>query len=94
MSDHTVIRAIAYADGSEVPFANLFLASADHDAERHSWTPDLDLALHFATAADAWEFWRKQSRVRTHRLDGKPNRPLTAISVELVPVHDGQQVIP
>lgn len=44
-------------------------------------TPDQDLAIHFGSFADAMEEWKRPSTVQPLRLDGKPNRPLSAWSV-------------
>lgn len=44
-------------------------------------TEDPALALRFPDAVTAWRFWRQQSTVRPLRPDGKPNRPLTALSI-------------
>jgi hypothetical protein len=49
-------------------------------------TLDINQAAHFADAAEALEFWRTQSRTVPFRDDGEPNRPLTAFTVEMVPV--------
>ena len=64
----------------------------DFDVKEHTGrgpiptTPDIAKAKHFTNAAEALEFWRTQSRVRPRRPDGLPNRPLTAFTVEIVPV--------
>lgn len=44
-------------------------------------TEDEGEALEFSTAAAAWDCWKQQSTIRPYREDGKPNRPLTAITV-------------
>jgi hypothetical protein len=49
-------------------------------------TTDPKIAAQFANAHEALAFWRIQSRVVPLRSDGKPNRPLTAYSVEICPV--------
>lgn len=62
-----------------------------YDPEAHEgrgsakWTADIDHALLFPTMEAAMEFWRKQSRTRPLRPDGKPNRPLTAFNVTVEP---------
>ena len=43
-------------------------------------------ALHFATAADALAFISQQSEVAPLRPDGRPNRPLSAITWLIEPV--------
>jgi hypothetical protein len=46
-------------------------------------TSDRDCARRFATAAEALTAWTTQSTVRPLRPDGKPNKPLTALTVEI-----------
>jgi hypothetical protein len=43
-------------------------------------------ALTFPDPAVAMMFWKTQSRVQPVRLDGKPNRPLTAWTVSIEPL--------
>jgi hypothetical protein len=62
----------------------------DTDAEGRgdiTVTSDLREAKQFRDIAEAWEFWKQQSKVYPIRPDGKPNRPLTAwtITFEVVP---------
>lgn len=45
-------------------------------------TQDRDKALQFDDAGAALTAWKTQSTVRPLRADGKPNRPLTAFTVE------------
>lgn len=48
-------------------------------------TGDIAKALTWPTAVAAIEAWQQQSTVKPLRLhDGKPNRPLTAYTVELI----------
>jgi hypothetical protein len=49
-------------------------------------------ARRFPTAGDAMEFWRQQSKRRPYRPDGKPNRPLTAFSVEIL-AEDAESIL-
>lgn len=46
-------------------------------------TTDPTLAMVFPTFEAAWEVWRAQSTRTPLRPDGKPNRPMTAMTVEL-----------
>jgi hypothetical protein len=85
-----VIKAIEYADGRPCPMGGLFLSRADANSETSAWTPDLGLARHFANNGEAFDFWRRQSNANPHRLDGRPNRPLTKITVELMPVPEAE----
>lgn len=50
------------------------------------FTDDPARAIHFATQAEAIEFWRQVPKSRPVREDGRPNRPLMAFSVEVQPV--------
>jgi hypothetical protein len=47
------------------------------------WTRNVDEALKFPTAGEAWMLWRGVSRTRPTRSDGEPNRPLTAFTIEV-----------
>jgi len=47
-------------------------------------TPWLKYARKFEDQAEAMEFWRQEHGVRS--TDGKPNRPLTAYHVTVLPV--------
>jgi hypothetical protein len=81
----TVILAVGFADKTPCPHANQWLESFDHDAYDGQgygeFTFDPDRAMRFADTIEAMEFWRKQSTVRPLRSDGKPNRPLTALTI-------------
>lgn len=50
-----------------------------------SWTNDPEKAFTWPTAALALEAWRASPRCRPTRPDGKPNRPLTVFTVEVMP---------
>jgi hypothetical protein len=52
------------------------------------WTNDIERAMRFRTAGEAWMLWRRPSRVRPVREDGQPNRPLTAFSIEVLREED------
>lgn len=47
-----------------------------------TWTDELSEAKRFASFMDAMDCWKAQSTVRPFRSDGRPNRPLTAYSVQ------------
>ena len=82
-----VIRAIMFADGTPCPHAGLFLKRADFEAHNGqgfmTFTADISKALKFPTAGDAILFWKTTSKGYPRRPDGKPNRPLTALTVEI-----------
>lgn len=49
-----------------------------------TWTTNPDKAMTFESMAEGMELWRKQSTVQPLRGDGKPNRPLSAHTVQIV----------
>lgn len=49
-----------------------------------TFTRDRTRAVSFDSPADAIEYWRQQSKTVPTRPDGKPNRPLTAFTVEIL----------
>lgn len=60
-----------------------------YDPEAHGgmgeaeWAPDPESALCFENAGAAMECWRQVPLSRPMRNDGRPNRPLTAYTVEV-----------
>jgi len=86
----SLIRAVAFADGSPCPLAGLFVMAYDPDAYNgKGWvdfTADPALALRFVDNVEAFAFWRQRSTVNPTRPDGKPNRPLTSTTIEIVKV--------
>jgi hypothetical protein len=48
-----------------------------------TWTSDSAEALRFNSATDAVRFWRQESTRVPLRSDGKPNRPLTAVTISI-----------
>jgi hypothetical protein len=46
-------------------------------------TDDPAKAARFATATEAWAEWTRVSTTNPTRPDGRPNRPLTAFTVEI-----------
>ena len=63
-----------------------------YDPEAHNgrgaatFTKDVNEALKFSDFTEAMAFARKQPANRPFRADGKPNRPLTAFTLECVHV--------
>jgi hypothetical protein len=51
-------------------------------------TKDRASALKFADAWSVMEEWKKQSTVVPLRMDGKPNRPLSAFTISPEPVEE------
>jgi hypothetical protein len=65
-----------------------FFRTLDVDAyDGRGWatfTKDVQYAAKFPTPIGAWKFWGQQSTVKPLRADGRPNRPGTAFTVEIV----------
>jgi hypothetical protein len=68
-----------------VPDVGAWVMSYDPDGSVE-WTNDPDHALRFDNRTDAFELWRKPSKVNPIRADGKPNRPLTAFTFSIEPL--------
>lgn len=68
--------------------AGEYLMSFDFDAFGGKgfgmFTDKVKQAKRFRDMKEAMEFWKTTSTVQPVRRDGRPNRPLTASSVELV----------
>lgn len=85
---HTIIKLVGLANGEPSPLDGSWLKSYDPSALGGlgllRGTDDDREAKQFADAGEAFEFWRQQSSAHPTRMDGKPNRPLTAYSIEVV----------
>lgn len=85
-----IIQIVSLATGLPCKEADMYLKDFDVDAfcgcGHLTVTPDIDDARRFPTVQEAFQFWRRQSKVRPYRPDNKPNRPLTAYTIEMVPV--------
>jgi len=83
-----VIRAMGFANGTPCPHVGQYVESFDHEAHDGrgyaTFTSDLAKAMKFKQHGDAFEFWRKVPNNKKKRPDGKPNRPFTALSVEII----------
>jgi hypothetical protein len=83
------IHAVSDGDGYHLPVGDppVYLKSYDIEAHRgrgHAeWTRDLNNAMQFVSFEHAYRAWNTQSKIRPLRPDGKPNKPLTAFSVEV-----------
>ena len=51
-------------------------------------TASYERALRFGSHRQAWEFYTQTSKTRPVREDGRPNRPLTAFSVQVRPIRE------
>ena len=87
-----LIRIEGWASGEACPHEGWFVESGNHDAAGgrgyFDFAPDPRRAMQFATSGEALEFWKRQSRVKPLRPDGKPNRPLTAASITILSMKD------
>ena len=85
-----VMIAVAYANGTPHPYEGQYLKSFDADAYGGrgytEWTADPHQAMRFADAREALLFRNTQSRTAPFRPDGKPNRPLIAITALIVAI--------
>lgn len=77
-----VIRCVSLADGSPGP-ADQFLAAYNNKTGESVWTNDRAKALKFVDAFTALLLWKSIHEMEPVRLDGKPNRPLTAFTVTI-----------
>jgi hypothetical protein len=87
-----VIVNMGWADGRDLPEKGAFLRSFDPNANDGRgdvvWTTDLRDARAFLAKEDAWAEWNQVSTTRPMRPDGKPNKPLTAWNILVVPSSD------
>lgn len=83
------IRVLA-ANQHRVPQGGVWLVSADVDAFDGrgdvAFSTDPAEAMTFASIREAMAFWKQPSTVRPYRPDGKPNRPISALTIEVVAV--------
>lgn len=81
-----VIKSEGLADGRP-KFNGQYLVSFDPEAlggmGSFIWSPDIEQAKRFPTAAEAFEMWTAVPACRPTRPDGKPNKPLTAFTVTI-----------
>lgn len=57
------------------------------------WTVEADKAMRFDSPGAAVAYWKTQSATVPLRPDGKPNRPLSAFIIEIVPA-EGTVAVP
>lgn len=76
----------------------LYLSHFDPDYRDGSgdvrWTPELALARRFESVVEVIVTWRTASTSVPLRLDGLPNRPLTAWSIEPMRAEDAPELAP
>jgi hypothetical protein len=83
-----VLRAVGFANGTECPFVGQYLQYFDHEANDGrgyaDFTFNKDLAMKFQDMKAALQFWQKIPACRSLRDDGKPNRPMTCVTMEFL----------
>ena len=86
-----VLKILGYADGRPCAWDGMFVKSMDFEAHdgRGSISPtdDVEKAKHFISARQAYEYFNMVPANRPVRPDGKPNKPLTAFNLEVLPYH-------
>ena len=87
MSKSLFVKIVGAADGTPTPHDGRFVKSWNADTDFGildvESTDDISEALRFSGLAEAHEQWSATSSVQpTRPTDGKPNRPLTALTIE------------
>lgn len=82
-----VIKILSGAGGMKTPLDGKYVKGFDPDAfdgrGNVTGTPTREHAMQFPEAGEAFLFWTTQSTVRPMRPDGKPNRPMTAYTINV-----------
>lgn len=85
-----VIKIIGLVDGRPSPYEGQYLKSCDVDGRDGRGaiftTSDPADAMVFEHVGEAHAYWMRESTVVPRRPDGKPNRPLTGYSIEMLPL--------
>lgn len=80
-----VICAVGFSNGVHCPHAGQWLLHYDVDAfDGQGWcdfTDKIMQAKRFDTFEEAMACWNQQSTVKPLRPDGRPNKPLTALTI-------------
>jgi hypothetical protein len=80
-----MIQAVAFANGVPCPHEGQYLKDFDFEAHdgrgEGSFTSNMVEAKLFDSPVEAMEYWKTQSKAKPFREDGKPNRPLTALTI-------------
>jgi hypothetical protein len=77
-----VIRCLSLANGEPGPQGQ-YLETYDTRTGYSTWTYDRNKAMEFEDTMKAYAFWTQIKGNEPFRSDGKPNRPLTAFTVEM-----------
>lgn len=78
------------------PYRGMYVEKFEHDGISHKihprsyphgpcgFTRDISKAMIFADFSAAFDFWRKENSIVRSRVDGKANRPLTAMHTSII----------
>ena len=92
LADEATAAALAVAAAAGEVTRGPYLEWSDPDAKggmgAERWTLELSKAKRFPSFTDAMNCWMAQSRLRPYRDDGKPNRPMTAYSIEPLKIEE------
>lgn len=93
-ADQATAVALAQAAVTNSVVLGPYLEWSDPDARNglgdDRWTDDLGNAKRFTNFLEAMNCWKAQSTIRPFRPDGRPNRPMTAYSVQPQRIEDDQ----
>ena len=83
-----VIQCWGYANGFRSDFDGQYLKSYEPNGDPAfglgEWTNNISEAIKFETLDEALSKWKKERTVNPiKRIDGKPDRPLTAFNIEI-----------
>lgn len=83
-----VIQCHGYANGFRCEFDGQFLKSYEPNGDSvlglGEWTNNVKEAIKYKTFNFAFETWKAERTVNPiKRIDGKPDRPLTAFNIEI-----------
>lgn len=82
-----IVRVVGLADGTPGPHADRYVVRWNPHTEfgtcEIDTTDDPNKARKFDSMATAHDEWRTISKVQPRRPDGKPNRPLAGLTVEI-----------
>lgn len=88
----TIMRIVGSTLGNPTPEDDTYLLAYDPNGNEGrgsiKTTKDKAKAKRFLDQVEALACWKRPSATHPWRLDGKPNRPLTAFTVQIINVED------
>ena len=86
MSCVVVVRGLA--DGGRTPHDDRYVVRWNQHTRFGTCdidtTAEREKAKHFTNAGEVFAQWKTTSQVQPRRRDGKPNRPLTGLTIEII----------